>query len=87
MKPAFERLLLVLKVVGQIMFIYGLLAWFYGIIIQFTHPEWLPLPLSHLAHWLRTDTFTILAFIASAVGFFVWRLSVELIKSNKKSIE
>jgi len=87
MKPAFERLLLVLKVFGQILFLYGLLAWFYGIIIQFTHPEWLPLPLSHLTPWLRTDTFTIIVFIASAIGFFIWRLSVELVKSNKKSIE
>ena len=87
MKSAFERLLLPLNVIGQILFIYGLLAWLYGIIIQFTHPEWLPLPLSHLTPWLRTDTFTIIVFIASAVGLFIWRLSVELIKSNKKSIE
>ena len=85
MKSAFERLLLVLKIFGQILFFYGLLAWFYGIIIQFIHPEWLPLPLSHLTPWLRTDTFTILAFITSAIGFFLWRLIVELIKPQKNN--
>ena len=85
MKPAFERFLLVLKVFGQILFLYGMLAWFYGIILQFTHPEWLPLPLSHLTPWLRTDTFTILAFIASAIGFFTWRLIVELIRPEQST--
>jgi hypothetical protein len=34
---------------------------------------------------IRTDTFTILMFIVSAVGFFVWRVIAELIKADKKT--
>ena len=65
------------------LFVFGLLAWLYGIIIQIIHPEWLPLPLSHLIE-IRVDTFTIIMFILSAVGFFVWRLIVELQKEPQK---
>jgi len=72
------------KVVGQLLFLYGLLAWLDGVVIQFTYPMWLAMPVSHLFQWLRTDTFTIVMFIVSAIGFFIWRLAVELIKSEKK---
>jgi hypothetical protein len=80
MKSASERKILVAKVAGELLFLYGLLAWLDGVVIQFTNPMWLAMPVSHLFLWLRTDTFTILSFIASALGFFVWRLAVELIK-------
>jgi hypothetical protein len=83
MNTASNRLLLVAKVVGQVLFLYGLLAWLDGVVIQFVDPRWLAMPVSHLFLWLRTDTFTILCFIASALGFFIWRLAVELIKSEK----
>jgi hypothetical protein len=83
MDSSLERTLLVIKVAAQALFMYGLLAWLYGIVIQETHPEWLSLPLSHLTLWLRTDTFTILSFFVSAFGFVVWRLIVELMKRNK----
>jgi len=69
--------IVVVKVVGELLFLYGLLGWIYGVLVQLTHPEWLPLPLSHLSLWLRIDTFTIVSFIISAVGFFVWRLTRE----------
>jgi hypothetical protein len=80
MKSASERKILVAKVAGELLFLYGLLAWLDGVVIQFVDPMWLAMPVSHLFLWLRTDTFTILSFIASALGFFVWRLAVELIK-------
>ena len=80
MKSASERKILVAKVAGELLFLYGLLAWLDGVVIQFTNPMWLAMPVSHLFLWLRTDTFTILSFIASALGFFMWRLAVELIK-------
>jgi hypothetical protein len=83
MKRAFERKILVVKVAGELLFLYGLLAWLDGVVIQFTNPMWLAMPVSHLFLWLRTDTFTILSFIASALGFFMWRLAVELIKSEQ----
>jgi hypothetical protein len=69
----------VAKVIGEQLFLYGFLGWAYGILIQLFHPEWLPLGLSHLATWIRVDTFTILCFIISAVGFFIWRLTRELL--------
>lgn len=80
MKSASERKILVAKVAGELLFLYGLLAWLDGVVIQFTNPMWLAMPVSHLLPWMRTDTFTILSFIASALGFFMWRLAVELIK-------
>ena len=79
-----ERTMLAVKVAAQALFLYGTLAWLYGVLIQVTHPEWLPLPLSHLTLWLRLDTFTILSFFVSAFGFVVWRLIVELMKTEQK---
>ncbi|MGA3290825.1 MAG: hypothetical protein ABSD42_11375 [Candidatus Bathyarchaeia archaeon] len=74
-----DRLLLVAKVVGQVLFLFGLLAWLDGVVIQLTNPMWLAMPVSHLLN-VRTDTFTILMFITSAIGFFIWRLAAEFIK-------
>jgi len=31
--------------------------------------------LSHLIPWIRVDSFAIISFTASIVGFFLWRLS------------
>jgi hypothetical protein len=79
MTAASIKRMLVIKVVGQVLFLFGLLAWLDGVGIQFTHPMWLAMPVSHLLS-IRTDTFTILMFIVSAFGFFIWRLTEELIK-------
>ena len=84
MNSDFSKFLLVVKVFGQLLFLFGLMAWLYGITIQITHPEWLTLSISHLLLWLRTDTFTIIMFIVSAVGFFIWRIIAELTKTDKK---
>ncbi len=84
MNSSFYKLMLVVKVFGQLLFLFGLLSWLDGVIVQITHPEWLPLSVSHLLPWIRTDTFTILMFIVSAVGFFVWRVIAEINKTDKK---
>ncbi len=83
MNSTFNKILVIVKVFAQLLFLFGLLAWLYGIIVQVTHPEWMPLSVSHLLPWIRTDTFTILMFIVSAVGFFVWRVITELTKTEK----
>lgn len=70
--------LTIIKVGGEFLFLFGLAGWFYGVLIQLIHPEWLSLSLSHLIQWIRVDTFTILSFIAAAIGFLIWRLSKEL---------
>jgi hypothetical protein len=72
----------VLKVVGEALFLYGLLGWIYGVLIQITHPEFLPTSLSHLTPWIRVDTFAVLFFILSIIGFFIWRLTRETTKQN-----
>jgi hypothetical protein len=74
---------IVVKVVGELLFLYGLFAWLYGVVIQFVYPQWLPLPISHLLPWIRTDTFTILSFLVSALGFLTWRFAAEILKHEK----
>ena len=70
----------ILKVIGEMLFLYGLLGWTYGILAQLIHPHWAPLQLSHLTPWIRMDTFTIASFILSAIGFLTWRITSELTK-------
>jgi hypothetical protein len=69
--------LVLLKVLGQASFLFGSLGWFYGVLIQVTHPEFLPTTLSHLTPWIRVDTFTMVAFVFAILGFVVWRLTKE----------
>ena len=77
----------VLRVVGEALFLYGLLGWVYGVLIEITHPYWLPLALSHLITWIRTDTFAVLSFILSIIGFFTWRLTREPAKQQSNQSE
>jgi len=67
----------VIRVLGEVLFLYGLLGWIYGVTVQLTHPLWLFGELSHLTPWIRLDTFTIISFLLSILGFFVWRLIKE----------
>ena len=73
-----HRVTIMVKVIGQFLFLFGLLAWFYGVLVQLVHPDWLPLSLSHLLPWIRVDTFTIISFVIAAIGFLFWRLAKEL---------
>jgi hypothetical protein len=75
--------MIVLKIFGEFLFLFGLLGWGYGVLIQLFYPDWLPLGLSHLTPWIRVDTFTILSFIVSAIGFLKWRLAKDLSKSQR----
>ena len=70
--------LIVLKVTGEFLFLFGLLSWIYGVLFQFIFPEWLTAGLSHITPWIRVDTFTIISFIVAAIGFIIWRLAKEL---------
>jgi hypothetical protein len=76
--------LIVLKVVGEFLFLFGILAWAYGVLIQLIHPEFLTTSVSHIIPWIRVDTFTIMSFIISALGFLMWRLAKELYNSAQK---
>jgi len=77
MKKTPARFIVVAKIFGEVLFLYGLLGWIYGVLVQLTHPEWVPLQLSHLTPWIRVDTFTMLSFVVSAVGFIIWRMTKE----------
>jgi hypothetical protein len=67
-----------LETVGLTMFVFGSLAWLYVVAVQITHPEWLPLTLTHYKiapfDW-RVDNVGILGFAIAAFGFFVCRLA------------
>jgi hypothetical protein len=76
--------LVVVKGVGELFFVFGFLGWMYGVLVQLIHPEWLTIQLSHLAPWIRVDTFTIVCFIVSAIGFFVWRITREFISRDSR---
>lgn len=65
------------RVFGEALFLYGLLGWGYGVLIQLRYPEFLSTGLSHLTPWIRVDTFTVLSFILSILGFFLWRIAEE----------
>ena len=69
-----------LEMVGLTMFVFGLLEWFYVVVVQVTHPEWLPGTLTHYDvapfNW-RVDDVGILSFAISAFGFFLWRLEAD----------
>jgi hypothetical protein len=68
----------IVKVLGEVLFLYGLLGWIYGVTIQLTYPNLLHEGLSHLSPWIRVDTFAIVSFLLSILGFLMWRLAKEL---------
>jgi hypothetical protein len=70
-----DRRVVFIRVVGELLFLYGFLGWMYGVLVQLIHPGWLPLGLSHVIPWIRVDTFAIMSFIVSAVGFLIWRFT------------
>ena len=72
-----------IKVLGELVFLYGFLGWLYGVTTQITRPEWLPYPFSNLTLWLILDTFMIASFMISSVGFFVWRPPKELSRQDE----
>jgi hypothetical protein len=76
--------LIVVKVIGEFFFLFGLLAWIYGVAVQFVYPEWLSASLSHHTPWIRVDTFTMICFVVSAIGFIMWRLAKEIASSTHK---
>lgn len=78
--------LAIMKISGEFLFLFGLLAWVYGVIVQLFHPEWMYAGLSHLTPWIRVDTFTIISFIIAAIGFILWRFARESANSAWKTL-
>ncbi len=65
----------IIRAVSLTLFIYGLLGWFYIVLSTIFHPSTLTIQLTHLTPWIREDTFGILCFVISFIGFFVWNLT------------
>ncbi len=55
--------------------IYGFAAWVYVAAVALVAPETLPVQLTHLARWPRTDTFGEVSFVVSFVSFVAYRLT------------
>jgi heme/copper-type cytochrome/quinol oxidase subunit 3 len=58
-------------------FLFGLLTWLYVIAVQLTYPDWMSGPLTHINIFpfsLRVDITGIVAFVASALAFFLLQL-------------
>ena len=79
MKKSLLLSIIVVKGIGELLFLFGFLGWIYGVMFQFVYPEWMSTGLSHLVPWIRVDTFAITSFIISAVGFLIWRLTREVL--------
>jgi len=75
--------LIVLKVAGEFLFLFGLLAWIYGVLVQIINPEYQYAWLSTLIPWIRVNAFTIISFVIAAIGFLMWRLTKELSESHR----
>jgi hypothetical protein len=62
-------------------FVFGFAGWFYIAENAAFHPQTLPLPLTHFAHWPREDTFGAVCFGVSIISFFIYNL----IKDDSRS--
>lgn len=76
--------LIVLKVAGEFLFLFGLLSWIYGVLIQLIQPEYQYAILSTLVPWIHVNALAILGFAIAAIGFLIWRLTKELQNASAK---
>ena len=70
----------VLSLIGFAIFIFGLLGWLYVVAFQMARPESTRWQLSHWTPWIRMDTFAVVSFIASFLGFVFWIVLWQLSK-------
>lgn len=59
-------------------FLFGLLTWGYVILVMIIHPDWVADSLTHLRIFplnMRVDVTGIVAFIVSALSFFLLQLT------------
>jgi len=66
-----KKLLIALS---ETLFLFGLLGWGYGVLLQLFYPGWIRGGLSHLTPFIRVDTFAILSFVISFFSFLLWRI-------------
>ena len=78
-----------IRVVALTAFVFGLLVWAYVIVIQVTHPDWIPGDFSHIEvfpfNW-RLDNVGMSAFAVAVVGFLVWQIELNM-KDNSSQVK
>lgn len=55
--------------------VYGFACWMYVALVALILPRTLPLQLTHLSRWPRTDTFGEISFVVSFVAFIIYMLT------------
>ncbi|HYW02292.1 MAG TPA: hypothetical protein VE862_12545 [Candidatus Acidoferrum sp.] len=72
----------ILRIVSLTVFLFSLLVWLYVVLLQVTHPDWLPASFSsHIDfppfNW-RLDDVGMLAFALAVIGFVAWQVEVRI---------
>jgi hypothetical protein len=65
----------IINAVALAMALYAFAGWAYVSAVALVLPQTLPLQLTHLARWPRTDTFGELCFVVSFVAFIAYLLT------------
>jgi len=65
----------VVREISLALAVYGMAAWIYVGLCALVAPATLALPLTHLIPSLREDTFGVLSFIVSFLGFISYRIT------------
>jgi hypothetical protein len=71
MKPSTR----IINAIALALAVYGFASWLYVAVVSVVTPEMLPVQLTHLASWPRTDTFGEFCFAMSFVAFVAYRLT------------
>jgi hypothetical protein len=71
MRPATR----IVNAVALALSVYGFAGWLYVAVISLVTPQTLPMRLTHLANWPRTDTFGAFCFAMSFVAFIAYQLT------------
>jgi hypothetical protein len=56
--------------------LYAFAGWAYVALVALVEPKTLPLRLTHLASWPRTDTFGVACFVVSLVAYWLYGMAV-----------
>jgi len=70
----------VMRIIALTVFVFSLMVWCYVVLIQVTHPDWLPQSFSsHIDfppfNW-RLDDVGMLAFALAVIGFVAWQIEM-----------
>jgi hypothetical protein len=65
----------ILNILSLAVALYSFASWVYVALVALILPQTLPLQLTHLTRWPRTDTFGELSFIVSFLAFITYMLT------------